>query len=63
MPLGMLGMLVNRTNEEDKKVNMLTTQGNSVSPTNITNISYQYDIYRKTADDAFMLPNFRREYG
>ena len=35
----------------------------SGAPVSVTNVSYQYDVYRKTADDSFMLPNFRREYG
>jgi len=38
-------------------------QSNSANPTTVTTILNQYDTYRKTADDSFMLPNYRREYG
>lgn len=36
---------------------------NAAAPTSITNVSYIFDTYKKTAEDSFMLPNYRREYG
>jgi hypothetical protein len=51
--------------EEKKKKAAATTvaQDNRVTNTTFNNVMNQYDIYRKTADDSFMLPNYRREYG
>jgi hypothetical protein len=50
-------------NGKEKESKPLIVQGNGAAPLSVTNITYQYDIYRKTADDSFMLPNYRREYG
>ena len=50
-------------NGKEKESKPVVVQGNGAAPMSITNITYQYDIYRKTADDSFMLPNYRREYG
>jgi hypothetical protein len=62
---GLLGMGI-RALAGSKEKNSEAPVVNTISsgaPVSITNISYQYDVYRKTADDSFMLPNFRREYG
>ena len=48
---------------KEKESKPVVVQGNGAAPMSVTNITYQYDIYRKTADDSFMLPNYRREYG
>jgi hypothetical protein len=50
-------------NGKEKESKPVVVQGNGAAPMSVTNITYQYDIYRKTADDSFMLPNYRREYG
>ena len=50
-------------NNKEKESKPIIVQGNGAAPLSVTNITYQYDIYRKTADDSFMLPNYRREYG
>jgi hypothetical protein len=47
----------------EKKTPPVIVQDNKQNSTTVTNINMQYDIYRKTADDSFMLPNWRREYG
>ena len=48
----------------DKKESPVSVSTDSRSNSTVVNsISNQYDIYRKTADDSFMLPNYRREYG
>lgn len=47
-------------NKEKKATVVMQSGGSTV---NVTNIAYQYDIYKKTAEDSFMLPNYRREYG
>jgi hypothetical protein len=50
--------------KKDEKPPVNNIMNDSRSTTTIMNsISNQYDIYRKTADDSFMLPNHRREYG
>lgn len=48
---------------EEKKPPMMINNDNRKSSTSIINVLNQYDTYRKTADDSFMLPNYRREYG
>jgi hypothetical protein len=48
---------------DEQKPVLPIVQSNSANPTTVTTILHQYDIYRKTADDSFMLPNYRREYG
>ena len=50
-----------KKDDQDKKANVVLQTGGST--VNVTNIAYQYDIYKKTAEDSFMLPNYRREYG
>jgi hypothetical protein len=55
------GIFGNGNNKETKQP--VVVSSNSAAPTNITNITHQYDVYRKTAEDSFMLPNWRREYG
>jgi hypothetical protein len=50
-----------KKDDQEKKANVVLQTGGST--VNVTNIAYQYDIYRKTAEDSFMLPNYRREYG
>ena len=47
---------------ETPPVNNIMNDSRSTT-TVVNSISNQYDIYRKTADDSFMLPNHRREYG
>lgn len=47
-------------NKEKKATVVMQSGGSTV---NVTNIAYQYDVYKKTAEDSFMLPNYRREYG
>jgi len=62
---GLLGMGIRAlagSKEKNSEAPVVTTVS-SGAPVSITNVSYQYDVYRKTADDSFMLPNFRREYG
>lgn len=59
-PLGMLGKSLFGGEQPSKEA---VINSNSGAPMIVTNVTYSYDIYRKTADDSFMLPNFRREYG
>ena len=48
----------------DKKESPVSVSNDSRSNSTVVNsVSNQYDVYRKTADDSFMLPNYRREYG
>ena len=48
----------------DKKESPVSVSTDSRSNSTVINsVSNQYDVYRKTADDSFMLPNYRREYG
>lgn len=73
-PLGMMGKGISslfggddkKKDDDEKKENsasVIVAGGNGIAPTNITNVNYSFDTYRKTAEDAFMLPNYRREYG
>jgi len=57
----LIGGIFGNGNKETKQP--VVVSSNSAAPTNITNITHQYDVYRKTAEDSFMLPNWRREYG
>ena len=61
------GKLIDAVFGGDKKnekppVNNIMNDSRSTT-TILNSVSNQYDIYRKTADDSFMLPNHRREYG
>ena len=47
----------------DKKESMSVSNDARSNATIVNAVSNQYDVYRKTADDSFMLPNYRREYG
>ena len=52
------------SSKKDEKPPVNNIMNDSRSTTTVVNsVSNQYDIYRKTADDSFMLPNHRREYG
>ena len=59
----LIGGIFGNGKEKEKESKPVVVQGNGAAPMSVTNITYQYDIYRKTADDSFMLPNYRREYG
>ena len=47
----------------DKKESVSVSNDARSNATIVNSVSNQYDVYRKTADDSFMLPNYRREYG
>lgn len=59
----MMKTLFGSSEQQDREKKSTVVMQTGGSTVNVTNIAYQYDIYKKTAEDSFMLPNYRREYG
>lgn len=59
----MMKSLFGSSEDKDKEKKATVVMQTGGSTVNVTNIAYQYDVYKKTAEDSFMLPNYRREYG